>query len=98
LEAVWQHAALSVGQRADRPKAERLKGLSPVKRANRKDDTVKLVEVNTSINANGKKMIASSGSETLACLTLGVCGNPGGPALSSCRREYAGQLKREEGK
>ena len=37
---------------------------------NRKDDTLDLVEVNMSITVNGKEMLASSGSETLACLTL----------------------------
>jgi len=41
---------------------------------------------------------ASPGSETMACLTLGLHGNPGGPAFLSSHREYAGQLKREEGK
>jgi hypothetical protein len=46
---------------------------------------VKLVEVNMSITANGKEMLASSGSETMACLTLGLCGNPGDPAFSSRR-------------
>jgi len=37
---------------------------------NGKDNTVQLVEVNTNINANGKEMFASPGSETMACLTL----------------------------
>jgi hypothetical protein len=44
--------------------------MSLVRRANRKDDTLVLVEVNMSITVNGKEMLASSGSETLACLTL----------------------------
>jgi hypothetical protein len=70
LEVAWQQAALSVGQQADRPKAERLKGMSLVRRENGKDDTVELVEVNMSITDNGKGMFTSSGSETLACLTL----------------------------
>ena len=35
-----------------------------------KDDTVVNVEVNTGIAAKGKVMPASSGSETMACLTL----------------------------
>jgi len=41
------------------------------------------VEVNISITANGKAMLASSGSETMAFFP---------------QREYAGQLKREKGK
>ena len=35
-----------------------------------KDDTVREVEVNTGIAAKGKVIPASSGSETMACLTL----------------------------
>jgi len=53
--------------------------LSPVRRLEGKDDTLKKVEVNTCITANGKVMCAFPGSETMACLTLGLCGNPGGP-------------------
>ncbi len=35
-----------------------------------KDDTFVDVEVNTDITAKGKMVSASSGSETMACLTL----------------------------
>ena len=31
----------------------------------------------------GKEMLASPGSETMACLTLGLCGNLGGPEPAS---------------
>jgi len=37
------------------------------------------VEVNTDIAAKGKEISAFPGSETMACLTSGLCGNPGGP-------------------
>jgi len=57
-----------------------LKGWSLVNNENEKDDTVRGVEVNTSIDDDGKKMLASPGSETMACLTLRLCGNPGDPA------------------
>ena len=50
-----------------------------------KDDTLVIVEVNMSIAATGKAMLASSGSKTMACLTLRLCGNPGGPAPLSAR-------------
>jgi len=50
------------------------------------------------ITAKGKVKPASSGSETMACLTVRLHGNPGGPVSLSQQREYAGQLKREEGK
>jgi len=56
------------------------------------------MEVNTGITAKGKMMAASSGSETMACLTLRVHGNPGGPVFLSEYREYAEQLKKKEGK
>ena len=36
----------------------------------RKDDALLKVEVNMSTAVNGKVMLASSGSETMACLTL----------------------------
>jgi hypothetical protein len=58
-------------------------GIEPRKEISRKDDTVQWVEVNMGITVNGKGMFTSSGSETLACLTLGLCGNLGGPAISS---------------
>ena len=45
-------------------------GIEPRNCRNRKDDTVLGVEVNTGIAAKGKVMPASSGSETMACLTL----------------------------
>ena len=51
-----------------------------------KDNTVQIVEVNTDIDANGKEMSASPGSETMACLTLGLCGNLGDPAPLSDMR------------
>ena len=44
------------------------------------------MEVNTNIDANGKEMFASPGSVTMACLTLGLCGNLGDPALLSNMR------------
>ena len=37
------------------------------------------MEVNTDIFVKGKDMSASPGSETMACLTSGLHGNPGDP-------------------
>jgi hypothetical protein len=51
---------------------------------------------------NGKSMSASPGSVTMACLILGLCGNPGGPVLSFakgvCRTTEEGgrQMRRRE--
>ena len=45
-------------------------GNEPRKSQEGKDNTVQKVEVNTDIDANGKEMFASPGSETMACLTL----------------------------
>ena len=45
-------------------------GIEPRNRRVGKDDTLCIVEVNTGITVKGKVMAASSGSETMACLTL----------------------------
>jgi hypothetical protein len=73
-------------------------GIEPRNRRDEKDDAVLRAEVNTGTSAKGKLMPAFPGSETMACLTSGLHGNPGGPVPLSINREYAGQLKREEGK
>ena len=57
--------------------------MEPRNRRCGKDDTVLEVEVNTGITVKGKVMPASSGSETMACLTLRLRGNPGGPVSLS---------------
>jgi hypothetical protein len=57
-----------------------VEGNEPRKWVDEKDDTVRKVEVNTSIDVTGKEMLASPGSKTMACLTLRLCGNPGDPA------------------
>ncbi len=49
--------------------SRKVEGIEPRKRRGGKDDTVIEVEVNTGIAVNGKVMPASSGSETMACLT-----------------------------
>jgi hypothetical protein len=72
--------------------------LSPESDATGRTTLFKVSEVNMDTTVNGKGVFASPGSETMACLTLGLCGNPGGPALSSGNGEYAGQPKREKGK
>jgi len=58
----------------------------------------KVTEVNTAITANGKVVSSSPGSETMACLNIGVMRAPGRPCAFFLQREYAGQPKREEGK
>ena len=50
--------------------SRKAEGKEPRNRRVGKDDTVVNVEVNTGIAAKGKVMPASSGSETMACLTL----------------------------
>lgn len=50
--------------------SRKVEGIGPRKGQEGKDDTVQLVEANMNIDANGKKMFTSPGSETMACLTL----------------------------
>ena len=50
--------------------SRKVEGIEPRNCRDRKDDTVIKVEVNTGITAQGKVVPASSGSETMACLTL----------------------------
>ena len=50
--------------------SRKVEGIEPRKRRAGKDDAVGNAEVNTSINDIGKEMFASSGSETMACLTI----------------------------
>ena len=50
--------------------SQKVEGIEPRNRRDEKDNTVIEVEVNTGISANGKEMLASPGSETMACLTL----------------------------
>lgn len=58
----------------------------------------KVTEVYTDAGASGKAVSASPGSETMACLNIGVMRAPGRPCAFSMQMEYAGQPKREEGK
>jgi hypothetical protein len=69
-EVAWQHTTLSVGQQADRPETERLRGMTLVSDAMGRTTQFEMTEVNTSVNAIGKKMLASLGSVTMPCLTI----------------------------
>ena len=91
----WRFKRRTASKQAVNRKAE---GIEPRNRRDGKDNAVLRAEVNTVISTNGKPVAASPGSETMACVTSGLCGNPGGPVPLSSNREYAGQLKREEGK
>ncbi|MBI4745087.1 MAG: hypothetical protein HY786_00715 [Deltaproteobacteria bacterium] len=50
--------------------SRKVEGIEPRNRRDEKDNTVIEVEVNMGISANGKEMLASPGSETMACLIL----------------------------
>ena len=50
--------------------SRKVEGIEPHNRRVGKDDTIGEVEVNTDIIVNGKMMSASSGSVTMACLTM----------------------------
>jgi hypothetical protein len=74
--------------------SRKAEGIEPRKSLEGKDNTVQKVEVNTSIDVNGKEMLASPGSETMACMTLGLYGNLGDPEPAS---EMGVCLTTEEG-
>jgi hypothetical protein len=63
--------------------------LSLVSKLKGKDDAVTVAEVNTTTNDNGKLMVVSPGSVTMACVISGTNGNPGDPAPALKERENA---------
>jgi hypothetical protein len=62
--------------------SRKVEGIEPRKQYNRKDDALNLAEVNTGTGVKGKDVLASSGSETMACVTVRLHGNPGDPAVA----------------
>ena len=62
-----------------------------------KDDAVTMAEINMTGRSNGNLVVTSPGSKTMACVTLGICGNSGDPG-PAFKGEYAGQPMRKEGK
>ncbi len=70
-----------------------MKGLSPENMLIRKDDAVNNSGSQYERNRQGKGVLASSGSETMACVTLRLHGNPGGPVTAFQKQigEYAEQ-------
>jgi len=62
--------------------SRKVEGIEPRNEVNRKDDGVRCAEVNTGATVKGDVVNASSGSETMACVTLRLHGNPGDPAAA----------------
>ena len=60
--------------------------MSPVIKHTRKDDAVNNGGRQYEHNRKGKEVLASSGSETTACVTLRLHGNPGCPVTAFQRR------------
>lgn len=69
--------------------SRKVEGIEPRNQYRGKDDAFNIAEVNTSTTGKGKGVLASSGSETMACVTVRLHGNPGGPdvAFGGTRRE-----------
>ena len=63
----WRFKRRTASRQAVNRKVE---GIEPRKCRDEKDNTLSVVEVNISIATNGKEMLTSPGSETMACLTL----------------------------
>jgi hypothetical protein len=62
--------------------SRKVEGIEPRNQYNRKDDALNLAEVNTGTTGKAKDVHASSGSETMACVTSRLHGNPGDPAAA----------------
>ena len=62
--------------------SRKVEGIEPRNTRNRKDDVFRPTEVNTGSGEKGEAMPASSGSETMACVTSRLHGNPGDPAAA----------------
>ena len=69
----------TASQQAVNRKAE---GIEPRNAFVGRDDVLSYTEVKMSSGVNGKPLLASPGSETMACWTLRMCGNPGDPESS----------------
>jgi len=68
--------------------SRKVEGIEPRNQVNRKDDGVKMYGSQHGHHRKGEVGFASSGWETMACVTSRLHGNPGGPAAA-----FGGQLK-----
>lgn len=74
--------------------SRKVEGIEPRKQGHRKDDAFNNGGSQHEHNHKGEEVLASSGSETAACVTSRLHGNPGGPATAFQRGnsgEYAKQ-------
>ena len=62
--------------------SRKVEGIEPRKEGHRKDDAFNNGGSQHEHNRKGEEVLASSGSETMACVTLRLHGNPGGPAAA----------------
>ena len=62
--------------------SRKVEGIEPRKQGHRKDDAFNNGGSQHEHNRKGKEVLASSGSETMACVTSRLHGNPGGPATA----------------
>ena len=76
--------------------SRKVEGIEPRKQVTGKDDAVTIAEVNTSTTGMARGA-ASSGSETMACVTSGLSGNPGGPAAAFQELEESMPNNRRKG-
>jgi len=62
--------------------SRKVEGIEPRNQVNRKDDGVRMRGSQHRYNRKGEGVPASSGSETMACVTSRLHGNPGDPAAA----------------
>ena len=73
--------------------SRKAEGIEPGKQGHRKDDAFNNGGSQHEHNRKGEELLATSGSETMACVTSRLHGNPGGPATAFQKQtgEYAEQ-------
>jgi hypothetical protein len=68
--------------------SRKVEGIEPRKQGHRKDDAFNNGGSQHEHSRKGKEVLASSGSETMACVTSRLHGNPGGSATAFQRRKH----------
>ena len=75
----------------------KVEGIEPRKQGHRKDDAFNNGGSQHEPNRKGEEVLATSGSETMACVTSRLHGNPGGPAAAFQSKQESMPNNRRKG-